>query len=121
MVGMALIACPECGNEVSDKAPVCLRCGMPIAAASRDVKVRFPVWHGQIFNTGCSVLVNGREVARCRQGETATFELTEETEIQVKVSGGYGAPKIIAAPGDRFEVGYRGFGKVFIAKVDVLA
>lgn len=29
---MALIQCPECGVEVSDKAPVCPRCGYPIAA-----------------------------------------------------------------------------------------
>lgn len=30
---MALIACPECGSEVSDKAPTCPRCGAPIAPA----------------------------------------------------------------------------------------
>ncbi len=28
---MALIKCPECGNEVSDKAPVCPKCAFPIA------------------------------------------------------------------------------------------
>jgi hypothetical protein len=30
---MALIKCLECGREVSDKAPVCLGCGAPIAGA----------------------------------------------------------------------------------------
>ncbi len=30
---MALIACPECGREVSDKAPTCPGCGAPIAGA----------------------------------------------------------------------------------------
>jgi len=29
---MALIACPECEKEVSDKAPTCPNCGAPIAA-----------------------------------------------------------------------------------------
>lgn len=29
---MALIECPECGREVSDKAPACPGCGAPIAA-----------------------------------------------------------------------------------------
>ncbi|TVQ74116.1 MAG: zinc ribbon domain-containing protein [Chromatiaceae bacterium] len=29
---MALIECPECGREVSDKAPTCPGCGAPIAA-----------------------------------------------------------------------------------------
>jgi hypothetical protein len=34
---MALISCTECGNEVSDKAPACPRCGVPSA--------RFQVQH----------------------------------------------------------------------------
>ena len=28
---MAIIKCPECGREVSDKAPVCPSCGVEIA------------------------------------------------------------------------------------------
>lgn len=31
---MALIDCPECGGQVSDRAPTCPHCGVPIAAAS---------------------------------------------------------------------------------------
>lgn len=31
---MALIKCPECGNEVSDKANVCPKCGYPISEIS---------------------------------------------------------------------------------------
>ena len=27
---MALIKCPECGKEVSDKAPQCIHCGYPL-------------------------------------------------------------------------------------------
>ena len=27
---MALIKCPECGKEVSDKAKVCIHCGYPL-------------------------------------------------------------------------------------------
>lgn len=36
---MALIKCPECSKDVSDKAPACPNCGAPIAAASVDKKV----------------------------------------------------------------------------------
>ncbi len=32
---MALIECPECGREVSDKALACPHCGNPIAPAER--------------------------------------------------------------------------------------
>ena len=28
---MALIKCPECGKEVSDKAPACIHCGYPLS------------------------------------------------------------------------------------------
>lgn len=27
---MAIIQCPECGNQVSDKAPACPKCGNPM-------------------------------------------------------------------------------------------
>ncbi len=27
---MALIKCPECGKEISDKAPACIHCGLPL-------------------------------------------------------------------------------------------
>jgi hypothetical protein len=27
---MALITCPECGNQISDKAPACIHCGCPV-------------------------------------------------------------------------------------------
>ena len=31
---MALIKCPECGKEISDKAPSCPGCGCPVSAAA---------------------------------------------------------------------------------------
>lgn len=32
---MPLISCPDCGAQVSDTAPSCVKCGRPIAAAAR--------------------------------------------------------------------------------------
>jgi hypothetical protein len=32
---MALIKCPDCGREVSDRAPTCPQCGAPIRPAAR--------------------------------------------------------------------------------------
>lgn len=31
---MALITCPDCSREVSDRAPACPHCGAPIASVS---------------------------------------------------------------------------------------
>ena len=30
---MSLIKCPECGKEISDKAPACIHCGCPLNPA----------------------------------------------------------------------------------------
>jgi hypothetical protein len=35
---MALISCPECGNEISDKAVSCPSCGVPISDDNKTSK-----------------------------------------------------------------------------------
>ena len=35
---MALIKCPECNKEVSDKAEICVHCGYPISKWIKIVK-----------------------------------------------------------------------------------
>lgn len=37
---MALIQCPECGREISDKAPSCPYCGVPINVPPTEKKVK---------------------------------------------------------------------------------
>lgn len=37
---MALIKCPECGKEISDKASNCPSCGYPIEALSPEGTVK---------------------------------------------------------------------------------
>ena len=34
---MALIKCPECGKEISDKARACIHCGYPIENRNLDI------------------------------------------------------------------------------------
>ena len=36
---MALIKCPECGKEVSDRAPSCVNCGCPIQSQKAESEV----------------------------------------------------------------------------------
>lgn len=37
---MALINCPECGKEISDKAEVCIHCGYPIKKNNEEVNMQ---------------------------------------------------------------------------------
>ena len=80
---MALIKCPECGKEVSDKAQNCINCGFPLAdinpsgTVSIAMKTRALV-QMYIFN------MENREIlwsGRC--GEVARFNVEKETEISV--------------------------------------
>ena len=36
---MALIKCPECGKEISDRAPLCVNCGCPIQSQNVESKL----------------------------------------------------------------------------------
>ena len=38
---MAIIKCPECGTNVSDKSTMCIQCGYPIAKSQLKKVVRF--------------------------------------------------------------------------------
>lgn len=35
---MALIKCPECGKEISDKAELCIHCGLPLIELKKQQK-----------------------------------------------------------------------------------
>ena len=36
---MALIKCPECGKEISDKAQKCIHCGYPLKSEQLDINI----------------------------------------------------------------------------------
>ncbi len=39
---MALIKCPDCGQDISDKATQCIHCGCPISPRANNDKISFP-------------------------------------------------------------------------------
>ena len=114
---MTLISCPECGSEVSDKAPTCPRCGVPIASAPKDVLIHFDRAAGQLFNIGCTVSSDGTVVAKGKQGETLRIPCTEPMEIEVKVKGWFGKPRLVVHPGERYNTTPRRGGFI-VVKVD---
>ena len=117
---MALIPCPECGSEVSDKAPTCPKCGVPIAAAPKEVLIHVDRADGQLFNIGCSVSAGGTVIAKGKQGETLRVPCTAPMEIEVKVNGWFGKPKLTVHPGERYNATPRRAGFILV-KVDQIA
>ena len=120
---MALIKCGDCGKEISDRALCCPNCGAPVASKADDVMIRFPIWKGQMFNNKCYVYNSdtGKELACGKQGETVCFNCTEPMNIYVVVKGSFGKPTATVNPGDRYDVCYRGFGKIYLSKVDIIS
>lgn len=105
---MALINCPECGKQISDKAGACPNCGCPIANAPTDVKIR-------ALSDGNGVLrsryyIGGRMVAEVPVGSVATINIDKPTVIEVRqkammqeYSRGW---KFTAVPGKCYESRY---------------
>ena len=70
---MALISCPECGKEVSEKAASCPNCGAPISGNS-SVSLN-PQTHAKVTRTGAKwegigfiLIVVGMIMALASQG-----------------------------------------------------
>ena len=51
---MALVKCKECGTEISDKAPACVKCGAPVAKKPADAKAMLRGFGA--FVIGCLVI-----------------------------------------------------------------
>ena len=121
---MSLIDCDECGKKVSDKASQCPNCGAPITLINDDVMIRFPLLTKiQIATQPCYVYDKntGNIIATCRQGETATFKCDKPMNIYVSIKGSFGKPEATVNPGERYDVSYMGFGKIYMTKVDTIS
>lgn len=97
---MALIKCPECGKEISDRAASCPNCGCPVSemTTSGIVKIKLPRteqmadgWMGLLSSKEASITANGRTVWSGKHGQTASFTIDEPTTITVNL-GTWGNP-----------------------------
>jgi RNA polymerase subunit RPABC4/transcription elongation factor Spt4 len=117
---MALIACPECASQISDKAPTCPQCGVPLAAAPKEVLIHFDRASSQLFNIGVTISSGGQVVARGKQGDTLRVPCTDPMDIEVKVNGWFGKPTLTIHPGERYNAKPRRVG-FYLEKVDYIA
>ena len=80
---MALIKCPECGKEISDKAPACIHCGYPLSLLNSE-KAKSPTVEKQ-NNTEVSAKENQKEysfkIINCN-GSNAKMIITLKNKFQ---------------------------------------
>ena len=85
---MAMIKCPECGNEVSDKAEACMKCGCPVESMTPDGVVR-------IRMTGIDKAMMTRQKVSVKDeydkllwegyaGQIADIYLEKKTKVKIK-------------------------------------
>ena len=91
---MAIIRCPECGKEISDKAKTCIFCGCPIQEAATTGKVRIKM-PNNIVNGWVGLFSSRRAVVRDSKGtilwtgnhgENACFEVNNQLGSYAKVA-----------------------------------
>ena len=88
---MALIKCPECGREVSEKASNCINCGSPLLV-DKKVKVKIPRFcTGMMNQKACEVEVHigGRTVWNGYSGSVAVFDAEENKEVSFLIKKAY--------------------------------
>ena len=88
---MAIIKCPECSNEISDKAKACIHCGCPLEEfqSSGPVRIKMPnniikgiigLWESRRAAVSDKM---GKLLWEGQHGENATFVIDEPTEIVI--------------------------------------
>ena len=89
---MALISCPECDSEISDKAAACPRCGAPLETAS-GVEIQLD----PKILVGAKVFWNGEKVGKLKGGRSLAFDIQQDGVLAV--SGGIYKSKLDVAAG----------------------
>lgn len=93
VVIIALIKCPECGREISDKANSCPNCGCPLAdmTTSGTVRIKIPNniatgWVGLLSSRNATIKdESGHVLWTGKHGENARFTLDHPTKIIIEL------------------------------------
>ena len=84
---MALIKCPECGKDVSDRAESCPNCGCPVESPSGTVKIMLPVFDRQSTftpNQQVTISFDGKILWEGVAGDVAEVYLEKATYLTIK-------------------------------------
>lgn len=129
---MALIKCPECGNEISDKAKACIHCGCPIEElqSSGPVRIKMPnnVVEGLVglFSSRRAAVSdsNGKLLWEGQHGENARFVIDEPTEIVIDLGGWANSVECTVFPNKKYslvqDMGIHMLATYRITEVDVI-
>ena len=92
---MAMIKCPECGKEISDKAKSCINCGCPLSevVTSGIVRIKMPnnIVEGVVglFSSRKASVIgpDDKTLWDGKHGENASFIIDGPTKITIQLGG----------------------------------
>lgn len=84
---MALIKCPECGNEVSDQAKTCIHCGAPLNVQNGTVKIKCGYLNGSLMKAKIVDLSTGDTLAKLSQNEVVEVHIKRDTSVEISFFG----------------------------------
>ena len=79
---MALIKCPECGKDVSDRAESCPNCGCPVESSGGKVRIMLPVFR-RYENQKVTIIYNGKILWKGVAGDVAEVCLERNSYLTI--------------------------------------
>lgn len=123
---MPMIKCPECGNDVSDKAKACIHCGFPISNLTPIQGIAtIKVGKLDITNLWAKATIidedTGAEIAKIRKGESFTIKVDKTINIKVKFGPMMRAATATLNPneGVKYLLDRQTFS-LFLTKIDII-
>lgn len=88
---MALIKCPDCEKEVSDKAESCINCGCPLKLPDYIVKFKTPTLPKCIVKVKFIVYNDSTKevLGQAQQCEIVSLKIEEPTIIRIHLGRGF--------------------------------
>lgn len=122
---MALISCPECKKEISDKAKVCVHCGYPVQEGLKSgiVRIKIPI---QLFSASKVIITDcaGQILWEGKHGQNAKFTIDEPTQIFIDLGTRDHIIESKVEPNCRYiliqEMGMRLRATFILSEVDVI-
>ena len=128
---MALVSCPECGREVSDRATACIHCGFPLTQPKSELVIKGKRIPDALVKHIYFLYCNDSLFDEVLPGEVKRYTITQPIKLVLgHKRGGFlncavrDSDPILVEPGKitRLEASYgQGFmPKYFLSEVDVI-
>lgn len=115
---MALMQCPECKKEISDKSETCIHCGFPIKKQVVQGKGIFQTSDERIALLAKYIIKdeNGNTVAKLKANDRFELPVNHDTRLYIRLTGGFVSYKDVFLPVGqitKFRIGTQNNGATF--------